>query len=77
MNHKKSYRICREEQLLVPRRRRKWIRQVAHPEQPALQRANQSWVMDFMQGGLADGWTLRIRTLTASRLPWWRAAARP
>jgi putative transposase len=63
VNHKKVYRICREEQLLVPRRRRKRIRQVAHPEQPTLKQANQSWAMDFMQDGLADGRTLRILTI--------------
>jgi putative transposase len=63
VNHKKVYRICREEQLLVPRRRRKRIRHVTHAEQPALERANQSWAMDFMQDGLADGRTLRILTI--------------
>ena len=31
------------------------IRRVAYAEQPALERANQSWAMDFMQDGLADG----------------------
>ena len=63
VNHKRVYRICREQQLLVPRRRRKRIRQVAHTERPALERANQSWAMDFMQDGLADGRTLRILTI--------------
>jgi putative transposase len=63
VNHKKVYRICREEQLLVPRRRRKRIRQITHAERPALERANQSWAMDFMQDGLADGRTLRILTI--------------
>jgi putative transposase len=63
VNHKKVYRICREEHLLVPRRRRKRIRAVAHSERPALERANQSWAMDFMQDGLADGRTLRLLTV--------------
>lgn len=62
-NHKKVYRICREEQLLVPRRRRRRLRRVGHAEQPALERPNQSWAMDFMQDGLADGRTLRILTV--------------
>ena len=62
-NHKKVYRICREEQLLVPRRRRRRLRRMAHVEQPALERPNQSWAMDFMQDGLADGRTLRILTV--------------
>jgi putative transposase len=62
-NHKKVYRICRGEQLLVPRGRRKRIRHIAHPEQPALERANQSWAMDFMQDGLAARWTLSILTI--------------
>jgi hypothetical protein len=53
VNHNKVYRICREEQLLVPRRRRKRIRQVAYREQPALERANQSGAMDFMQDGFS------------------------
>ena len=50
VNDKKVYRICREEQLPVPRRRRKRIRQVARAEQPVLERANQSWAMDFPFG---------------------------
>jgi putative transposase len=62
-NHKKVYRICREEQLLVPRRRRRQLRRVGRTEQPALERPNQSWAMDFMQDGLADGRTLRILTV--------------
>ena len=63
INHKKVYRICREEQLLVPRRRRRRLRRTARDEQPALDRPNQSWAMDFMQDSLADGRTLRILTL--------------
>lgn len=63
VNHKKVYRICREEQLLVPRRRRRRLRRSAHKEQRPLERPNQSWAMDFMQDGLADGRTLRILTV--------------
>lgn len=63
VNHKKVYRICREEQLLVPRRRRKRIRRREHADTPALERANQSWAMDFMQDALADGRTLRVLTI--------------
>ncbi len=63
VNHNKVYRICREEQLLVPRRRRKRIRPREHADTPALERANESWAMDFMdfmQDALADGRTLRV-----------------
>ena len=63
VNHKKVYRICREEQLLVPRRRRKRIRHIEHTDTPTLERANQSWAMDFMQDALADGRTLRVLTV--------------
>lgn len=57
VNHKKVYRICREEQLLVARRRRKRMRADIHAEQPALERASQSWAMDSMQ----DGWRMGAR----------------
>jgi putative transposase len=63
VNHKKVYRICREEQLLVPPRRHRRLRRIPHGEQPAPERPNQSWAMDFMQDGLADGRTLRILTI--------------
>jgi len=62
-NHKKVYRICREEHLLVPRRRRPRLRRSAQTEQRPVKRPNQSWAMDFMQDGLADGRTLRILTV--------------
>jgi putative transposase len=63
VNHKKVYRICREEQLLVPPRRHRRLRRTPHGEQPAPERPNQSWAMNFMQDGLADGRTLRILTI--------------
>ncbi len=62
VNHKKIHRICREEQLQVPRRRRKRLKRPAVPLSPAT-RVNQRWAMDFVQDAVADGRTLRLLTI--------------
>jgi putative transposase len=55
MNHKKLYRLYREEQLFVRRRRRK--RLVSQPRVPLPQpkRRTQRWSLDFMTDTLLDG----------------------
>ena len=62
VNHKKVYRLYREEQLGVRRRRRKKLAAgtrivLAPPTGP-----NQRWSMDFMGDSLATGRTFRIST---------------
>jgi putative transposase len=61
VNHKRVYRIYREEGLAVRRRKRR--RAAAHERVPlaAPVRANQGWSMDFMADALARG--RRFRTL--------------
>ena len=62
VNHKGVYRICREEKLLVPRRRRKRLKRTATMLEPATH-VNQRWAMDFVQDALSDGRMLRILTI--------------
>lgn len=63
VNHKRIYRICGEERLLVPRRRRKRFKRQGIPATEVAVRANQRWAMDFVQDALADGRVLRILTV--------------
>jgi len=59
VNHKKIYRLYREEGLMVRKRTRKrLIRRAERPSPPA--RPNQRWSMDFTSDQLADG--RRFRT---------------
>jgi len=65
VNHKRLYRMYREEHLAVRRLKRK------HVTRPAaalanLSNANQEWSMDFVADGLATGRALRIFTLVDS-----------
>ncbi len=62
VNHKKIHRICREEHLQVPRRRRKRLKRPLVALAPAT-RVNQRWAMDFVQDAMADGRTLRMLTI--------------
>ena len=62
-NHKRVYRIYREEGLAMRRRRRrKWVRMgasvAATPTRP-----NQCWSMDFVSDCLANGQTFRVLVL--------------
>jgi len=61
MNHKKLYRLYREEHLAVRRLRRKRLVRPAAPV-AELTRANQEWAMDFVMDGLATGRALRALT---------------
>lgn len=62
VNHKRLYRIYREEHLAVRRLRRK---RLVRPPAPVavLVKANQEWSMDFVMDGLATGRVLRMLTV--------------
>jgi putative transposase len=62
VNHKKVYRIYREERLQVRRRRRK---RVARPRRPTSLPSgpNERWSLDFMTDTLANGRRFRCLTL--------------
>ena len=59
VNRKRVYRLYREAGLAVKRRRRKRIGPVERKPLPKPAAANQSWSMDFVSDGLADGRRLR------------------
>jgi putative transposase len=58
-NHKRIYRLYREESLAVRRRTRKRVAVVRRP-MPAPQRLNDCWAMDFMSDVLSGGRTYRV-----------------
>jgi putative transposase len=62
-NHKRVYRIYREEALQLPKRRRKRIRSAKRVPLAPAARLNERWSMDFMLDMLSDG--RRFRVLTA------------
>lgn len=64
-NHKRLYRLYRQEHLAVRRLKRK---RLARPTAPiaALSRANQEWSMDFVQDGLATGRAVRLLNVVDS-----------
>ena len=59
VNRKKTYRLYRELGLAVRRRKRKRIGPFERVPLPKPTAANQSWSMDFVADGLADGRKLR------------------
>jgi len=62
MNHKKFYRIYREERLAVQRKRRKkWVRERVPLVLPGC--AGERWSMDFVFDRTEDGHRLKILTL--------------
>jgi putative transposase len=63
VNHKKVYRLYREADLGVRRRKRR--RDIAVARQPLAlpNRANQVWSMDFVMDALANGRRLKILTV--------------
>ena len=63
VNHKRVYRLYREEGLLVRRRRRKKTAGVERVMPPLPEGRNQRWSMDFLLDGLSDGRRLRVLTL--------------
>ena len=58
-NRKRVYRMYREEQLAVRRRRRKRVAAAPREALPVPSRLNVRWSMDFMADTLADGRTFR------------------
>ena len=62
-NHKRVYRIYREEGLQLPKRRRKRIRSAKRVPLVPAARLNERWSMDFMQDMLADGRRFRVFTV--------------
>lgn len=58
-NHKRIYRLYREESLAVRRRKRKRVAVVRRP-MPAPQKLNDCWAMDFMSDVLSSGRTYRV-----------------
>jgi putative transposase len=65
VNHKRLYRIYREEHLAVRRLKRKHVVRTA-AALAHLSKVNQEWSMDFVSDGLATGRALRIFTLVDS-----------
>jgi putative transposase len=63
VNHKRIYRICRQEQLLVPQRRRNRLQRPGVSVSQAATHRNHRWAMDFVQDGLANGRVLRRLTV--------------
>jgi putative transposase len=62
VNPKCVWLICREEGLLVRKKRRKKIRREAILETPVT-RPNQRWAMDYVSDSLASGRTIRTLTI--------------
>ena len=65
MNHKRLYRLYRQENLAVRRLRRKRLIRPAVPI-AQFQRANEEWSMDFVMDGLATGRAVRVLTIVDS-----------
>jgi putative transposase len=62
VNHKRLYRLYREEHLAVRRLKRKRLWRAPAPR-GELRGANQEWAMDFVMDSLATGRMLRVFTL--------------
>jgi len=60
VNHKRTYRIYREESLQVRRKRRKRVAASPREALPVPERPHQRWSMDFMSDCLVDGRSLRV-----------------
>ena len=63
MNHKRVYRLYREEGLSVRRRKRKRMAGIARVPTMAPERPNQRWSMDFVSDALASGRRIRVLTV--------------
>jgi putative transposase len=65
VNHKKVYRIYREQGLAMRRRKRRYIVGGTQPvsTEAALNHVNQRWAMDFVNDTLANGRTFRALTI--------------
>lgn len=63
LNHKKTYRLYREEQLLVRRRKRRRRAATSRLPIPMPTRANIRWSMDFVHDHLSNGRRFRLLTV--------------
>ena len=64
VNHKRVYRLYRQEGLLMrPRRPRRHVSACRRVEKATAQRPNETWSMDFMGDELFDGRRIRLLTL--------------
>jgi putative transposase len=63
LNHKRMFRLYRQEQLAVRRRKRKRLARTARAPLVCPTTANQRWSMDFVSDTLADGRTFRALTI--------------
>jgi len=63
VNHKRVYRLYREEGLAVRRGKRRQRAAAERVPLPAPTRANQGWSMDFLQDALAEGRKFRVLTV--------------
>ena len=63
VNHKRVYRLYRQEGLTVRRRKHKHRVAMARTVLPAPARPNERWSMDFMSDRLADGRAFRVLTV--------------
>lgn len=62
-NHKRVYRLYCEEGLAVRIRQRKRIRWSGTAVQPAAERPNERWSMDFVSDFISSGRVIRMLTL--------------
>lgn len=59
-NHKRVYRLYREEHLQLPKRRRKRLRSAARQPLPAADSVNLRWSADFLGDALGQGRRFRV-----------------
>ena len=63
INHKKLYRLYREERLAIRRKKRKRVAQLTREPKPLPATRNERWSMDFVHDTLFDGTVFRALTI--------------
>ena len=63
VNHKRTYRIYREEHLAIRRKRGKRVAQIPREPKPIPGARNERWSMDFVHDTLFDGSVFRVLTV--------------
>jgi len=63
INHKRLYRLYREEHLAIRRKKRKRVAQVTREPKPLPATRNERWSMDFVHDTLFDGGVFRALTI--------------
>ena len=66
VNHKRIYRLYREEGFRVRIKRRKKLASGVRVKPPGASRVNERWTMDFISDALADGRRIRVPTVIDS-----------